>query len=128
DGRGEVNGVLNAVAGTRIESDEFVALANFDGAENFDRFALSALCFDPRVAKGLNVRKSAAVKNREFEIVEFDDDVVDAHTDQRTEQMLCGGDEHALAHEACRVADFCDIAADGRNLEVVEISAAEDNA
>ena len=47
---------------------------------------------------------------------------------KRGEQMLGGGDQHALAHQAGGVADFGHIAADGGNFEVVEVGAAEDDA
>ena len=42
--------------------------------------------------------------------------------------MLGGGDQHALAHEAGGVADLGHVAADGGNLKVVQIGAAEDDA
>ena len=42
--------------------------------------------------------------------------------------MLGGGDEDALAHEAGGVGDLGDVAADGRDFEVVEVGAAEDDA
>ena len=47
---------------------------------------------------------------------------------QGGEQVLGGGDEHALAHEAGGVADLGDVAAGGGDFEVVEVGAAEENA
>ena len=41
--------------------------------------------------------------------------------------MFGGGDQHALAHEACRVADLRDISASSGNLKVVEVSAPKDD-
>ena len=42
--------------------------------------------------------------------------------------MFCGGDEHALTHEAGGVADAGDVATGGGDLKVVEVGAAEDDA
>ena len=82
----------------------------------------------PAFEKGLNVGQGAAVEDGQLQVVELDDDVVDAHADERGEQVLGGGDEHALAHEAGGIADLGHVAADGGNFEVVEIGAAEDDA
>ena len=41
--------------------------------------------------------------------------------------MLCGGDQDSLAHQAGSVGDLGDISADGLNLKVVEVGAAEDD-
>ncbi len=82
----------------------------------------------PALENGLDIGQGAAVEDGQFEVVELDDDVVDAHADERGEQMFGGGDEHALAHQAGGVADLGDVAADGWDFEVVEIGAAEDDA
>jgi hypothetical protein len=82
----------------------------------------------PDFAKGLGVRKRAAVEDGEFEVVELDVDVVDAGAEQCGEQVFRGGDEDALTHEAGGVADLGDVAADGGDFESVEIGAAEDHA
>ena len=82
----------------------------------------------PACEEGLDVGQRAAVEDGQLEVVELDDDVVDAHADERGEQVFGGGDEHALAHEAGGVADLGDVAADGGDFEVVEVGAAEDDA
>ncbi len=128
DGRGKVDGVLDAVAGAGIDADELVALAHLDGMQHADGLAAAALGADADVEKSLDVGQGAAVQNGQFEVVQLDDHVVHAHADQRGEQVLGGGDEHALAHEAGGVADLGHVAAGGGNLEVVEIGAAKDDA
>ena len=128
DGSGKVDGVFDAIAGAGIDADELVALADLDRMENANGFAAAALGADAGLEKGFNIGQCAAVENGEFEVVELDDDVVDAHADEGGEQVFGGGDEHALAHEAGGVADLGDVAAVGGNLKVVEVGAAKDNA
>ena len=84
-------------------------------------------CGCPR-AKCLDIRQRAAVQNGQLKIVQLDNDVVDAHADQRREQMFGGGDQHALAHQAGGVADLGHVASGRGNLEVVQVGAAEDDA
>src|SRR5581483_8886425 len=128
DGGGEVDGVLNAVAGAGIDSDELVALVNFDRFEDAHVFTAATLYANPFLEDRVDVGLCASVENGQLEVIDFDDDVVDAHADEGREQMLGGGDEHALPHEAGGVANLGDVAADGGNFEVVEIGAAEDDA
>ena len=104
-----------AVAG--IDADELVALAHFDGLRMRRYSRRRRWVLRPTLAEGLDVGQSAAVEDGQLEVVQLDDDVVDAHADERGEQMLGGGDEDALAHEAGGVADFGDVAAGGGNFE-----------
>ena len=124
----EVNLVGDGVAVAGVDAYEFVAFANFDIFENAEIFAAAALRFEANFAEGLGVGQGAAVKDGELEIVEIDDYVIDTGAEQCGEQMLGGGDENALAHEAGGVTDFGDVAADGGDFEVVEVGAAEDHA
>ncbi len=75
----------------------------------------------------MDVGAGGAIEDGELEIVEFDDDVVDAHADEGGEQVFGGGDEDALAHEAGGVGDLGDVATGSGDLEVVEVGAAEDD-
>ena len=127
DGRGEVDLVGDAVAVAGIDADELVVLTNFDLAQDAEVFAAAPLDLDANALEGFDIRKRAAVENGELEVVELDDDVVDADADAGGEQMLGGGDENALAHQAGGVGDLGDVAADGLDLEVVEIGAAKDD-
>ena len=76
----------------------------------------------------LDVGQGAAVQDGQLQVVQLGNHVVHAHADERGEQMLGGGDQHALAHQAGGVADFGHIAANGGNFKVVQVRAAEDNA
>jgi hypothetical protein len=84
--------------------------------------------FESDFAEGLGVGERAAVEDGELEVVEIDEDVVDAEAEEGGEQVLGGGDEHALAHEAGGVADLGDVAAGGGDFESIEIGAAKDDA
>ena len=96
--------------------------------QNANGFAAAALGADAGVENGFDVRQGTAIEDGEFEVIEFDDDIVDAHADEGRKQVFGGGDEHTLAHEAGGVADLGDVASGGRNLKVVEVGAAENNA
>ena len=132
DGFGEVDGVVDGVAGAGIDADELVAaggvLADLDGLEDANVFALAALALEAGGEDGGDVGEGAAVENGDFEVIDFYDDVVDAEADESGEQVLGGLDEDALAHERGGVADAGDVAAGGGDLEVVEVGAAEDDA
>ena len=82
----------------------------------------------PALRKASHVRQGAAVQDGQFQVVQLHDHVVHAHADERGEQVFSGGDQHALAHQAGGVADLGHVAADGGNLKVVQVSAAEDDA
>jgi hypothetical protein len=128
DGRGEVDAVGDGVAVAGVDAEEFVAVADLDRLEDAEVLAAAALHFEAGVLDGFDVRQGGAVEDGEFEIVELDDDVVDGEAGEGGEQVLGGGDEHALAHEAGGVGDFGDVAAGGGDLEVFKIGAAEDDA
>ncbi len=116
------------VAAAGVDADELGAFADLDFFEDADVLAAAALLLEADRLEGLHVGERGAVEDGQLEVVDLDDDVVDAVADERGEQMLGGGDEHALAHEAGGVADLGDVAAGGGDLEVVEVGAAEDDA
>src|SRR5208282_2476624 len=57
--------------------------------------------------------------------VQFDNRIVDADAGKRREQVLGGGDEHTLLHQAGGVTDAGHIASAGFDGEAVEVGAAE---
>jgi len=128
DGRGEVDGVVDGVAFAGVDADEFRAFADFYGFEDAEVLALAALALEAGGVDGLDVGVGGAVEDGNFEVVDFHDDVVYAEADEGGEEVLGGGDEDALAHEGGGVGDFGDVASGGRDLEVIEIGAAEDDA
>ena len=95
--------------------------------QDADVFAAAALELDADIVEGLDIRQRAAVEDGQFEVVELDDHVVDAHADTGREQVFGGRDQDALAHQAGGVSDFGDVAADRLNFEVVEIGAAKED-
>ena len=132
DGFGEVDGVVDGVAVAGVDADEFVAgggvLADFDGLEDAEVFALAALAFEAGGEDGGDVGEGAAVEDGDFEVIDFDDDVIDAEADESRQEMLGSLNEDALAHERGGVGDACDVAAGCGDLEIVEVRAAEDDA
>ena len=128
DGRGEVDFVGDGVAVAGIHADEFVAFTHLDVLEDAEILAAAALRFEANFAEGLGIRKGAAIEDGELEVVEIDEDVVDAGSEQGGEQVFGGRDEDALAHEAGGVTDFGDVAAGCWDFEVVKVGAAEDYA
>ncbi len=103
DGRGEVDAVVDLVAGAGIDTDElgavFAVFRDFNGFQDAQVFAAATLGFEAGAEEGFDVRQGGAVEDGNFEVVELDDDVVDAVSDESREQVLRGGDEDALAHE-----------------------------
>jgi hypothetical protein len=65
----------------------------------------------------------AAIENGQFQIVQFDDGIVDADPGKRREQVLGGGDEHALLHQTGGVADAGYVASAGFDGKTVEVRA-----
>ncbi len=132
DGLGEVDGVVDGIAVAGVETDELVTLGrgflDFDGLEDADVLSLAALTLEAVGEDGGDVREGAAVEDGDFEVVDFDDDVVDAEADECGEEVLGGLDEDALAHEGGGVGDTGDIATRRGDFEVVEVRAAEDDA
>ena len=72
---------------------------------------------------GFYKRLRAAIQNGQFEIVELNHGVVDPAPDERGQQMLGGGNQHAFFHQAGGVTDACDVSARGLNLKAVKIRA-----
>ena len=78
--------------------------------------------------KELEERLRGTVEDGDFDVVEFDEDVVDAVGVGGGEKVLGGGEEDALLHEAGGVADAGDVVAVGFDWEIVEVDAAENDA
>ena len=76
---------------------------------------------------GLSVMR-AAIENGELQVIQLHDGVVDAATDQGGEQVLGGGNQHALFHQTGGIADPGYILAHGLHFKAVQISSAEDYA
>src|SRR5664279_3822545 len=91
DGCRKVDGVVDGVGIGGVDSDELVAIVNLDVLEYAQIFAATTLTGESARREGLDVGQGAAVEDWQLKIVEFDDDIVYAHTGERGEQMLsCG--------------------------------------
>jgi hypothetical protein len=128
DGIGEIDVIGDGVAFAGIDGDKLAVLTHFHALEDAQILAPAALAADAYAVKSLYVRQCAAIQNGQLQIVQLNDDVVDAHPDEGGKKMLGGGDEHTLAHDAGGVADFGYISARGRNLVIVQVGAAKNNA
>jgi hypothetical protein len=72
-------------------------------------------------------RTSTAVEDGQFQVVKLDDHIVYPHANERGQEVLGGGDQHTLTHEAGGIADLRYIAARGGDLEIIQIGAAKDD-
>src|SRR5262249_7827822 len=84
-----------------------------------------AILLDPRAADQFHERLAASVENRDFQVVDLNERIVHAHAVEHAQQMLCGGDQHALPHQAGRVADLLHVAPACGNAEPVEVGSDE---
>ena len=87
-----------------------------------------AVSTDASLTDHFNKRQSRAVENRHFEVIDFDERVVDSHAVKDAQQMLGSGNQHALAHQAGRVAHFGYMAPGGGDRKMLEIGPEEDDA
>ena len=76
----------------------------------------------------IDERRRAAVHDRHFGRVELDDDVVDAHADERRQQMLDRFHRHLIARQARGELETRQMAHGRRQFEIAHVSAAEANA
>ena len=125
DWGGKIDGIGNAVTIAGINADELAGIVDFNGFANAKIFSSATLSLQSHRLERSNVRKRASIEDREFEIVQLDDDVIDAVTDQRGKQMLGGRNQNALTHQAGGITDFGNVAACGGNFKIVEICASE---
>jgi hypothetical protein len=128
DGSGEVDRIVDRIALTGVDTDELAAFVYLNGLEDAEVFALAPLAAQAGGEQSFDVGLGAAVQDGDLEVVDLDDDVIDAEADEGAEEMFGGLDENALAHERGGVGDLGDVTAGGGNLKVVEIRSAEDDA
>src|SRR4051794_34494182 len=70
---------------------------------------------------GFDVREAAAIENRNFEIVQFDESVINAHPVQRRKKMLDSGDPDAAIHQGRCIGNALDRTDIRAQFEIVEI-------
>ena len=117
----------NGINVRRIHGNEFIAFAQFDLAHDPEISARLALPPDSGLLNHLDKGTGAAVQNGQLEIIQFDNGVVDANASKRREQVLGGGDEHALLHQTRRITDASHVASAGFDREAVKVGAMEND-
>ena len=73
-------------------------------------------------------RRGAAIHDRDFRMVQFDDDIVDAERGERRQQVFDGFDRHGLTREAGLILNPPEVRDRRRNLQAPEIGALEPDA
>ena len=116
---------LNVVR--RVDRDPLAVLFENERLFDADVAARSLQLNDARLLDRFRVGQRAAVENRNLEVVEFDEGIIDAEGVERRKQMLDGGNPDAAAHQRRRIGDALDRADIRPKLEVVEIDAPEDD-
>src|SRR5579862_3351757 len=76
------------------------AILNRNRTANAQVAALAAVMANAGLADEFNKRRSAAIEDRHFQVVDLDVRVVDAGAIEDAEQVLGGRDEYAFAHQA----------------------------
>ncbi len=99
------------------------------GQDSFDAKVAppAAAGLETQLPEEIDERLAASVQNGNFQVVDFDKGVVDAHAVKDAQQMFGGGDQHALPHQAGGVADARDVLPTGGDGKPLQVSAPEDN-
>ena len=125
---GEVNVATDAKFVGRIDADAAAVFDDFDGLEDAEVAAFAAEAAEASLIEELEEGLGGTVEDGDFDVVEVDEDVVDAVGVGGGEKMLGGGEQDALLHEAGGVADAGDVVAVRFDWEIVEVDAAKDYA
>src|SRR5579859_157925 len=127
DGLGEIDRVRDRISIRWIYSDELFSIAHLHFLADSQVGAAAALLADARVLDHADKRLGAAIQNRQFKIVQFNDGIINARTHEGGKQVFGGGNQHAFFHQAGGITYFGHVAADSFNLIVIQIGAAENN-
>ena len=109
------------------DGDALAAIFNRNRTADAKVAALAAILANAGLLDEPHERQAAAIQDGNFQVVDFHVHVVDSHGVENAEQVLGGGDQDALAHQAGGVADARHVAPTGGNREVIEVRAHEDN-
>src|ERR1022692_2079110 len=109
----KIDRIRNRINVRRIHGYEFITLAQLDLAHDSKISAGFALFANPGLLNHFHEGTGTAIQNRQFKIVQLNDGIVDADAGERREQVLGGGNEHALFHQAGGVTDAGHVASAG---------------
>ena len=87
-----------------------------------------ALLANTALAYGFHKRQRAAVENGQLQVIQLHDGIVDAAPNQGGEQMLGGGNEHALFHQTGGITHPGYVLAHGLQFKAVQVGAPKDHA
>jgi hypothetical protein len=127
EGMGEIDVTANAELVGGIDADAAAVFDDFDGLEDAEVAAFPAQAAKAGLIEELKERLGRTVEDGDFDVVEVDENVVDAVGIGGGEKVFGGGKQNALLHEAGGVADASDIVAVGFDGEIVEIDAAKND-
>ena len=125
---GKINLVGDWIGLCRINGDKLVPLPKFQRTKNSNVGARSSLFSYSGFFNQVNKRFGASIKNRQFQIVELDDGVVDPQAHECGKQMLGGRNQHALFHQAGRVANPSDVLPNRLNFETIQVYSSKGDA
>jgi hypothetical protein len=128
EGMGEIDVTANTEFVGGIDADAAAVFDDFDRFENAEVAAFAAKAAEAGLIEKLEERFGGTVEDGDFDVVEVDENVVDAVGIGGSEKVLSGGKQDALLHEAGGVADAGDVVAVSFDVEIVEVDAAEDDA
>jgi hypothetical protein len=111
-----------------IDADAAAVFDDLDRFEDFKVAPFAAQATKAGLIEELEERLGGTIEDGDFDIVEVDEDVVDAVGVGGGEKVLGGGEQDALLHEAGGVAYASDIVAVGFDREIVQVDTAEDDA
>src|SRR5258707_9651690 len=111
-----------------IDADAPVALDDFQRLQNFEVSTFASQTPRAGLLEHLHEGLRGAVQDWHFDGVNVDIDVVDAAGINCREQMLGGGEEHAVFHQASGITHARDVVALRFDCEIVEIDATEHDA
>jgi hypothetical protein len=128
EGMGKIDVAADAELFGGIDGDAAAVFDDFDGLENTEVTSLAAQAADAGLIQELQKWLSGTVEDWDFDVVEVDEDVIDAVRIGGGEKVLGGGKQDSLLHEAGGVADTSDVVAVGLNRKIVEVHPAKNDA
>jgi hypothetical protein len=111
-----------------IDGDATAVFDHFDGLADAEIASLAAKAAEAGSIEELEKGLGGTIEDGDFDVVDVDEDVVDAVGIGGGEKVLGGGEEDALLHEAGGVTNASDVVAVGFYREIVQIQAAENDA
>src|SRR5260370_22556182 len=112
----------------RKERDALVTTRNRNRPNDLEILAGRVQALHGRFVDQINGRRSAAVHDRPLRRVQLDDDVVDAHADERRQKMLDRLDRDLIAGQAGGELNPGEIVDRRRHLVIAQIRAAKTDA